>query len=185
MTQFPRQRKSPCLPPPSVMMEPTTPTLFEGKQSTHLSFHELPDWYQDNEFIRHGYRPVSHSIHACFASLFALHNEIVNIYSHLIPGILSLVAEGVMYHFLRTRYPKAVIGDYLVFALFLLTAVICLVTSATYHTLTNHSKNVSNIWLRFDFVGIIIFILGDFVSWVGMVFYCESTLKWAYWAMVR
>ncbi|KAJ5414978.1 hemolysin-III channel protein Izh2 [Penicillium cosmopolitanum] len=186
MTSFLRQRTPSVLSPTAVMEAPTTPTStpLGSKHATLLSYNEMPDFCQDNAFILDAYRPVSHSTRACFASLFSLHNETINIYSHLIPGILSLVAEGVMYHYLHTRYPKAAIGDYLVFAFFLLTATICLVTSATYHTLTNHSKNVSKLWLRLDFVGIIIFILGEFVSWIGMIFYCESTVKWAYWAMM-
>jgi adiponectin receptor len=186
MTPLLRQRKPSSLSPTAVMEDSTIPVTLpsESRHSTLLSYHEIPEWYQDNEFICHGYRPVSNSTHACFASLFSLHNETVNIYSHLIPGILFLVAEGLVYWHLHTKYPNATISDHLIFAFFLLTAVICLVTSATYHTLTNHSKNVSNLWLRLDFVGIIILTLGDFVSGIDMVFYCEPTLKKVYWAMV-
>ena len=56
--------------------------------------------------------------------------------------------------------------------------------SATYHTLMNYSMRVSDLWLRLDFVGIIALTLGVFVSGIYMVFYCESTLKKMYWAMV-
>lgn len=186
MTPFLRQRKPSFLSSTSVMEASTTPisTPFASKHPTLLSYHEIPDWYQDNPFILDGYRLVTNSTRACFTSLFSLHNETVNIHSHLIPGILCLVAEGLIYRYLHTKYPKATISDYFIFAVFFLTAVICLITSATYHTLTNHSKNVSKLWLRCDFVGIIIFILGDFVSWINMIFYCEPTLKWVYWSMV-
>lgn len=49
----------------------------------------------------------------------------------------------------------------------------------------NHSMRVSDLWLRLDFVGIIILTLGDFVSGIYMVFYCEPTLQKVYWTMVR
>lgn len=162
----------------------SVPTMIGKSSSDLLTYEDIPEWYQDNALILRGYRPMSNSIHACFTSLFALHNETVNIYSHLIPGIAFVVAEGLVYRYLHTKYPTATISDYLIFVFFLLTAIICFLTSATYHTFASHSKYVSNLWLRLDFIGIITFILGDFASWIAMVFYCESTLKTVYWAIV-
>ena len=150
-----------------------------------LSYDDIPPWYQDNEFIRHGYRPMSSSTRASFASWLYLHNETINIYSHLLPGVLFLVGEGVLCPYIHALYPNATVIDHVVFAFFLLAAAMCLGFSATYHTLTNHSVQVSGIWLRFDFVGIIVLTLGDFVSGILMVFYCESVLQKIYWAMVR
>lgn len=89
-----------------------------------------------------------------------------------------------MYRYLRVRYPNAGTSNYVIFAFFLLTAVICLGVSAMYHTFTNHSAHISDLWLRIDFVGIIVLMLGDFVSGIFMVFYCEPDLQKAHWAMV-
>jgi len=58
------------------------------------------------------YAPVS------LASWLYLHNETVNIYSYLLPTILFLIAEGLMYQYLYVRYPNAGTSDYVVFALF-------------------------------------------------------------------
>lgn len=150
-----------------------------------LSYNELPEWYKDNEFIHTGYRPISFSTQACFASWLYLHNETVNIYSHLLPGIFSIIAEGVMLFYIQDRYPEAKVEDRIVFAFFLLTAVICLSFSAMLHTLSSHSREVSNFWLYLDFIGIIVLTLGDFVSGIDMIFYCEPILKQRYWIMVR
>jgi len=49
-----------------------------------LPYDEIPKWLQDNSYIHHGYRPESKSTRACFASWLYLHNETVNIFSHLI-----------------------------------------------------------------------------------------------------
>ena len=149
-----------------------------------LSYHEIPEWHQDNDYILHGYRPETNSTYACFASWLYLHNETVNIYTHLLPAVLFLVAEGFIYHYFQASYPEATIGDRLIFAFFLLTAATCLGMSATYHTLMNHSVEVSNLWHRLDFVGIVVLTLGDFVSGIYMVFYCEPTLQRIYWTMV-
>ncbi|PYH81381.1 hemolysin-III channel protein Izh2 [Aspergillus uvarum CBS 121591] len=149
-----------------------------------LSYSEIPEWYQDNKFIHNGYRSVSKSSYICFLSLVPLHNETINIYSHLIPGTLFLAAEILIYNYIHTYYPKATIADYLIFAFFLLTASICLLISVIYHTLINHSKNISNLWLHLNYVGIAILMLGDFISGINMVFYNEPTLKWRYWALI-
>ena len=114
-----------------------------------------------------------------------MHNETVNIYSHLLPGVFFVIAEGLMLFYIQDRYPEATVEDRLVFAFFLLTAVICLSFSAMLHTLSSHSLDVSNLWLHLDFIGIIVLTLGDFVSGIDMIFYCEPILKQRYWIMVR
>ncbi|KAL8940802.1 MAG: hypothetical protein Q9216_002628 [Gyalolechia sp. 2 TL-2023] len=44
---------------------------------------EIPSWQQDNEYILSGYREVTGSFIRSFHSLAHLHNETINIYSHL------------------------------------------------------------------------------------------------------
>jgi len=187
MESLSRQRKPSTPVQMAVAEEPPTPVTskFESTRPALLSYDEMPEWHQDNHFIRHGYRPDSNSVRACFASWLYMHNETVNIYSHFIPGILFLAAEVVIYQYFQARYPKTTIVDRLIFAFFLLTAVTCLGMSAAYHTLMNHSNHVSHLWLRLDFVGIVFLTLGDFVSGIYMVFYCEPVLQRIYWIMVH
>ena len=168
-------------------IEPSTPSKEKHTKNRRilLSCREVPEWCRDNDYILHGYRPESNSACACFASWLYLHNETVNIYSHLLPAVLSLIAEGFIYHYFQASYPEATIGDRLIFAFFLLTAATCLGLSAIYHTMVNHSIHVSNFWLRSDFVGIVVLTLGDFISGIYMVFYCEPTLQKIYWTMVQ
>ena len=149
-----------------------------------VSYDEIPAWYQDNEYIRHGYRPESASASACFASWGYLHNETFNIYSHLVPAILFLFAQAFIAQSIRQSFPDVTAADYLVFAFFLLTAFLTLSTSFLYHTLLNHSMRISHLWLRLDFIGVLFLTLGDFVSGIYLVFYCEATLQRIYWAMV-
>jgi len=149
-----------------------------------LSYDEIPEWHQDNDYIRHGYRAESRCVRACFASWLYLHNETANIFSHLIPAFVFLGAEIWISSYFKAGYPQAKPLERFIFAFFLLTAFICLALSATYHTLMNHSETVSHLWLRLDFVGIIILTLGYFVSGIYMVFYCEPTLQKVYWTMI-
>ena len=149
-----------------------------------LSYDEIPSWHQDNDCIRGGYRPETNSTRLCFGSWQYLHNETFNIFSHLVPGFLFLIGQVILYRYFKVNYPKASAIDHLVFSFFLLSTTACLSMSATYHTLMNHSEGISSLWLRLDFVGIIMLTLGDFVSGIYMVFYCEPVFQQVYWAMV-
>ncbi|KAI1505140.1 hemolysin-III related-domain-containing protein [Biscogniauxia marginata] len=159
-----------------------------SKNRTHelLPYDELPSWYRDNPYIQAGYRPVSHSTRACLRSWGYLHNETVNIYSHLVPAVALLLGEAyVLLAHLRPRYKADLVpADYAVFALLLLAATACLGLSSAYHTLMCHSREVEARWLRLDFVGIVLLILGSFVSGVYVGFWCETTERRIYWAMI-
>ena len=50
----------------------------------HQSFGGLPDWMQDNEYLQFGHRPELNSFKECFRSIFGLHSETGNIWTHLI-----------------------------------------------------------------------------------------------------
>jgi Haemolysin-III related len=161
---------------------PSHPAIRERPQL--ISYEEIPGWYKDNEYILRGYRPVSSSTSICFVSWGYIHNETFNIYSHLIAAIVFLLAQIFVARLIKRSFPEAKAADYIIFAFFLLTAFITLSTSFLYHTLMNHSMRVSHLWLRIDFVGILFLTLGDFVSGIYLVFYCEPTLQRVYWAMV-
>ncbi|KAK1624113.1 hypothetical protein BDP81DRAFT_484353 [Colletotrichum phormii] len=96
-----------------------------------LSFDELPEWHQDNEYIRHSYQPISGSAQTSFRTL------------------VFLLGEWYILQYLRSRYANLTGTDIFIFTFFLLTA------------------------LRFDLVGIVVLTLGDFVSGMCMVFWCE------------
>ena len=119
------------------------PTLIRMRRL--LWFYELPEWFQlgNNEWVRDGYRPMSNSIRASFRSWFYLHNETVNIYSHLIPAVVFLLGEYHVLQCLAGQYPRVTSADLVAFSCFMLTATICFASSALYHTLMNHSYSES------------------------------------------
>jgi len=53
-------------------------------------FDELPAWLQDNQFIKTGHRNANLTKRALVKSLFTVHNETLNIWTHLICFILLL-----------------------------------------------------------------------------------------------
>ncbi|KAI0835988.1 mPR-like GPCR protein [Hypoxylon sp. FL0890] len=146
-----------------------------------VSFDEIPEWYQDNPYVRQGYRPVSHSARACFGSWMYVHNESMNIYTHLVPAA-ALLVSGIAYGLAYLQDRSS--GDAGVVATLLLSAVACLGLSSAYHTLMCHSRQVEALWLRLDFVGIILLILGSFVSGIYVGFWCETLERKIYWSMI-
>lgn len=149
-----------------------------------LSFDEIPKWHQDNEFIRYGYRLISGSAQVSFCSWLYIHNESVNIYSHLIPTIIFLLGEWYIKEYLISKYSNITSADILIFTFYPITVIICLGFSTIYHTLMNHSSKVEQLLLQLDLIGIVILILGDFISGIYMVFWCEPLQRKIYWSMV-
>jgi adiponectin receptor len=158
----------------------------EAERSTLLSFVEMPEWFQrdNNPWILNGYRPISDSIFASVRSLGSLHNETFNIYSHFIPAIVFFLGEWYILQYLAGKYPRLTSTDSVVFSIFMLTASTCYASSALYHTLMNHSYTVDHFCHRLDMLGIGIFIVGDIVLGVYIIFRCETTLRNIYWSMV-
>ena len=50
-------------------------------------FQSLPLWLQDNDFLHAGHRPQLNSFWVCFKSIFRVHTETVNIWTHLLGGL--------------------------------------------------------------------------------------------------
>jgi adiponectin receptor len=145
---------------------------------------DLPPWQQDNHYIHSGYRPASGSFSKSFASLGYLHNESVNIYSHLIGAVIFSIAAGVLYKQIKPRYDTASSGDVLAFSCFFLGATLCLGMSATYHAISNHSQHVARFGNKLDYVGIVFLITGSFIPSIYYGFYCQPRLQKTYWTMV-
>ena len=61
------------------------PARSRSQRESYLSFDDIPPHLQDNEFILRGYR-AGYSFRRSLASLFRLHNETGNIWTHLIGG---------------------------------------------------------------------------------------------------
>ncbi|EHY59097.1 ADIPOR-like receptor IZH2 [Exophiala dermatitidis] len=154
------------------------------KRVVLLSYEELPEWHKDNHFMRTGYRPISNSCLSCAQSLGYLHNETLNIYTHLIPAVCYILGHVIVHRALNSFYPEATLLDHITFHCNVGAAVITLALSSAYHTLMNHSMHVSNLMLRVDYVGILVLILGSFFSGIYVGFYCEPLLRWTYWTMI-
>ena len=154
------------------------------KDGLTILWHEIPSWMKDNHYIQTGYRPVSNSYSTSASSITYLHNESVNIWTHLLGAILAVISALVMYTSIRPRFAKATNEDVLAFSCFFLGAAVCLGMSATYHTLNNHSETVANWGQRLDHIGIVFLIWGSFIPSIYYGYSAEPGLIRVYWSMV-
>lgn len=149
-----------------------------------LRFSDLPHWLQDNHYILAHYRPVSNSYVSSFVSLFYLHNESVNIYTHLLGAFASiLIGIGLHYAYFSV-YPTASLTDGLACSCFFFGAALCLGMSATFHSINCHSERVCRFGNALDYLGIVSLISGSFVPMVYYGFFCERGLQIFYWSLV-
>jgi adiponectin receptor len=128
------------------------------------------------KYITGGYRPVPSSLRECVASIFQLHNETVNIWTHVVGTMIFVV---LLWHLLatgeilggqflsgsrgkkikdRTLMPGS---DVPVLAMYLLSGIICFLLSAVYHTVTSASDAIVRLAERADQLGILCLMLGS------------------------
>ena len=60
-------------------------------------FEKLPSWMRDNDFLHFGHRPELPSFAECFRSIFRIHTETGNIWTHLIGFVAFVIATIVFY----------------------------------------------------------------------------------------
>ncbi|GAA5832124.1 hypothetical protein JCM11251_004248 [Rhodosporidiobolus azoricus] len=174
-----------------------------------LSFDQLQPWQRDNPLIRTGYRKLTFSYLKCLRTVFKLHNETVNILTHLVGALVAVFTcayllldlnpadslshgrkgwtapfAGIPYPFPSPAQPSVTWADTIGFASFLISASVCLGFSASFHTFLAHSEKVAVYWNSLDYVGIVVLISGTFVPLVHYGFFCDTHLRNAYIALI-
>ncbi|KAF9110223.1 hypothetical protein BGX27_006641 [Mortierella sp. AM989] len=152
--------------------------------SRTFTLEELPAWMHDNPSILTGYRRETFSYKKCVESLWFLHNESVNIWTHLLGSIICIVGSPIIYFTYIGVLDTIKWTDVAAFYMFMAGAIICLSMSASFHCFHCHSEPVSKHWNRCDYVGIVFLIAGSFYPAIYYGFYCFKTLQIIYTAMI-
>ncbi|OWA54637.1 Adiponectin receptor protein [Hypsibius exemplaris] len=140
------------------------------------SFHLLPDWLKDNDFLHHHHRPQIESFSECFKSIFSIHSETGNIWTHLI-GCILFIVFAIYFFLLHEKFP---VGEKWAFAAFFTGAIMCLGFSFLFHTVYCHSEKIGRLFGKLDYCGIALLTLGSFVPWLHFGFYCKENAKAIY-----
>ncbi|KAJ1958733.1 hypothetical protein GGI12_004663 [Dipsacomyces acuminosporus] len=152
------------------------PLLAPGHPKYTTTIDDVPVFLRDTYIIT-GYRRLCYSYRACIHSLTYVHNETGNILTHFLAlAIFIGLAISTNYNLLPAAMSpgRASWCDYFVFYGYIFSACVCFTLSTLFHLFSCHSHNHHVAWLKCDFVGILILILGSFLP--GLYYgYFEST----------
>ncbi|KAI0942181.1 hypothetical protein AcV7_002686 [Taiwanofungus camphoratus] len=150
-----------------------------------LTWLEIQEWQRDNEYILTGYRRAQYSWRGCAYSIFGyLHNETVNIQSHLYGAVLFLVLLSTFPQVYFRNYESVTWVDFAVFAISLSAAVFCLLSSAFYHAFQAHSREVALRCNALDYAGIVVLIVGSFFPCIYYEFFCDMHFQILYLSLI-
>jgi adiponectin receptor len=145
-------------------------------------FDKLPAFLRDNNYLHFGHRPELGNFAACFNSIFRIHTETGNIWTHLI-GFIAMVIVTIVFYvkpLCDDCHTDIAASDKLIFLTFFIGAILCLACSTLFHTVCCHSKDISTIFSRLDYAGIALLIVGSTIPWLYYGFYCEFYTKLTY-----
>ena len=112
-------------------------------------------FYVRKKFIKHGYRAHHEMTYKkCTLSLFMLHNETVNVWSHLLCGLyylynMYLIIQNEGYYKELHEMSSKVIQ---MFAC--ISCIFCMISSSIYHLYNSMSRAHYNALLKLDLIGI-------------------------------
>ncbi|OTB08601.1 hypothetical protein M426DRAFT_316614 [Hypoxylon sp. CI-4A] len=153
----------------------------EQDRANLLAWKDILPWQRDNEFILTSYRRASYSYLASLRSIFAVHNETANIWSHLL-GALFFTVTLYQYFELSTTTSAVRTEDIIALSIYNLSVAVCFVLSTTFHTFSDHSPEMHKFGNELDHLGIVFVMWGTGISGTHFAFYCDSSLRNTYFA---
>lgn len=153
--------------------------LARAKEHGLITFQDLPDPWKINPHILKGYR-FSEGPWACVRSVVSVHNELFNIWSHLI-GLFIVVGIAFYFYPRHWNFSYATSGDNIVAAMFFIAAAKCLVCSCIWHTMNSIShQTLLERFACVDYTGISFLVASSILTTEYAAFYCEPTARWTY-----
>lgn len=141
------------------------------------TFHATPAYMTDNRYIHTGYRPELMTFYRCFLSLFYVHNETGNIYTHMVGAIAFFSGWLYLENSLLHDHPFM---ERFVLAAFFMGAFVCLTGSTIFHTCCAHSHSVHRATNKLDYAGISSLIGGSVLPIIYYAHFCHPYLAAGY-----
>lgn len=115
------------------------------------------------------------------SSWLYVHNETVNIYSHILGAIIFLMLPSYVFAVsIPQRYRIATLTDVLVCSTYFLGVAVCFSLSTAFHTLMAHSRAVYLLGMKIDIQGVLVLMWSATVPLVHYTFPCEGTVRTTY-----
>lgn len=142
---------------------------------------EIPEWYRHNEFVTSNYRPWNKSYKYYIKSMFKLHNEFFNIWTHLIAFLFYMCCIFV-YNWVTIKdlIPIYNNKNTIITNIYMGTAALCFFCSTIMHTIYPKSHRVCCNSCTMDYIGITLLISGSYSPFIYYLFYCNEQLEYIY-----
>ena len=154
--------------------------------------------YAKYKYIELGYR-VGYSVYECFLSLFTFHNEILNIWSHLI-ALIAWIALFALYtadyiqsasmqsssSYINDMGLYGMSGndtDFILLTLYMFVGGCVYFFSVVYHTFGSLNEPCHDCLLKFDLMGICLLLFGSYFPFFFYAFHCQPVLQQMYLAL--
>lgn len=137
----------------------------------------LPSWQFSNPHLLRGYRCGYTALQSAISALpivSPFHNESVNIWTHLLPGIYAI---HLIVHTLRGNAVAELDGVEITMLWYYVSAGFMFLASAIYHTFNCVSEDLHTVLLRIDMLGIAVMIAGSYVPAIWMGFHCQPAWR--------
>ncbi|OTB18223.1 hypothetical protein K445DRAFT_55233, partial [Daldinia sp. EC12] len=122
------------------------------------------------------------SLWSCLHSWSYLHNETVNIFTHVVGAVIFLALPLYVFRTeIPPRYKVATTADILVCSIYFLGVGVCFTLSTMFHTFMCHSEAVYSLGVKLDYQGIILLIWGANIALVYYSMPCDFSGRVAYW----
>lgn len=153
--------------------------LARAKEHGLIHYEDLPDPWRINPHILKGYR-FSEGKWACVRSMVSVHNELFNIWSHVV-GLMLVLAVAFYFYPRNVNFSLSTNADVFVAAVFFFAACKCLVCSSIWHTMNSIShQTLLERFACVDYTGISLLVAASIMTTEYAAFYCEPVSRWTY-----
>ncbi|KAG8158848.1 hypothetical protein KVR01_011291 [Diaporthe batatas] len=152
-----------------------------------LLWSDIEEWQQrGSDHIQTGYRRACGNVKGCLLSWTYIHNETVNIWSHILGALVFTSLTALVLTEIPARYHAATAADFAVCSTYFVGVAVCFALSTAFHTLMAHSEAVYLLNMKLDFQGVLILMWAATVPLVYYTFPCEGDryLRAGYWALI-
>jgi adiponectin receptor len=164
------------------MIESENIQVIDNQDDEYIS---LPSWYKDNQYILKYYRATNRSLSYYIKSIFWIHNETFNIWTHILASclFLSFLIVNVSMPPYRTRIEKYV-TQAIVFYGNVISSFICFTLSYIMHIFYPINEIVCYRLMVLDYMGIFINITGTISAFIYFSFYCNEIYQQLYFILL-
>ena len=150
------------------------------KRKRIVSIDEAPSFLVDSPHLRHGYRLHHESIADCVLSLFTLHNETLNVWSHLVAAVYCGLLFSDLHFDGEVSGSFAHQMDLLMVSIATAASVFTFILSAVFHLFCCMSADAHRTLLILDLLGVLSIILSFYFSGLYFGFYFHPAICLAY-----